>query len=91
MISFFIGAMTLIKGFVRLVQVGLSAPLLIRLVICLALFLPACFAINKYGYFQDKSQHKQLMNLNLSFSQILISLATLVLLCFVRIALFGTK
>ena len=91
MISFFVGALTLIKGFERLVQLGLSTPVMIKLAICFALFLPACYVINKYNYFQDASQHKQLMSLKLTFSQILISLVTLILLVFVRIVLFGTK
>jgi hypothetical protein len=91
MISFFVGAMTLFKGFERSIQLGLSGPLIIKLAICLAIFLPACFAINKYGYFQDKSQHKQLVSLKLSVGQIFISLGVLILLVFVRIVLFGTK
>ena len=91
MISFFVGALTLIEGFDRLVQLGLSTPIMIKLAICFALFLPACYVINRYSYFQDSAQHKQLMGLKLSFSQVLISLVTLILLVFVRIALFGTK
>lgn len=91
MISFLAGALTLIKGFERLVQSGLSMPIMIKLAICFALFLPACYVVNKYSYFRDSVQHQQLMSLKLSFSQVLISLATLILLVFVRIALFGTK
>ena len=91
MISFFIGAMTLIKGFERLMQSGLTGTMAIKLAICFAIFLPACFAINKYGYFQDKAQYKQLVNMKLSASQIFISLSVLILLAFIRIALFGTK
>jgi putative flippase GtrA len=91
MISFLVGALTLIKGFERLVQSGLSTPIMIKLAICFALFLPACYVINKYSYFQDTTQHKHLMSLKLSFSQVLISLVTLILLVFVRIALFGTS
>lgn len=91
MISFFVGAMTLIKGFERLIQLGLTGSIVIKLAICLAIFLPACFVINKHGYFQDKSQHHQLLSLKLSAGQIFISLGVLILLVFLRIALFGTK
>lgn len=91
MISFFVSAMTLLKGFERLIQVGLTGTIAIKLAICLAIFLPACFAINKHGYFQDKAQFKQLSSLKLSVGQIFISLGVLILLVFLRIALFGTK
>ena len=91
MISFFVGALTLVKGFERLVQLGLTTPIMIKLAICFALFLPACYVINKHNYFQNTAQHKQLMSLKLTFSQLLISLVTLLLLVSVRIVLFGTK
>ena len=51
MISFFVGALTLIEGFDRLVQLGLSTPIMTKLAICFALILPACCVINKYSYF----------------------------------------
>ena len=90
-ITFMVSALTLMKGFEILVSAGLSISWVIKFAICLAFFVPAGYVLNKYNYFQDKVQHQRLLNLQLSFGQVLISLATLIFLVLLRIALFGTK
>ena len=91
MTSFFVGANTLFRAFSYAVERGCTAPVVIKVGICLLLFSACCVGLKKRNYFGDQLQHKHLMNLHLSFVQVLLTVATLLFWVFIKLAFFGSK
>lgn len=91
MTSFMASSLASIKGFEVAIAQGFSFPSVVKLSICLALFIVCSIWINKKDYFYDVAQRKRVMSLSLSFKQTLLVLVTLLFWVFLRLVLFGTK
>jgi hypothetical protein len=91
MTSFLVGASTLFRAFSYAIERGVSPPVVAKVAICLSLFSACCIWLNKKNYFYDQVQRKHLMNLHLSFLQIILTVATLLFWVFLKLAFFGSK